>query len=64
MKLQDRIAATVRQSAVYPLMTLPVVLGSATTVATLLSPTPTLNSRSVRLEHVPRPEGQQIATSA
>jgi hypothetical protein len=47
MKLQDGIAATVRKSAVYALMTFPVVPGSATTAATLLSPTPTLNSRVV-----------------
>jgi hypothetical protein len=63
MKLQDRIAATVRKSAVYALTTLPVVLSSATTAARLLSPTPTLNSRVVRLEHAPRLEGQQIATT-
>ena len=64
MKLQDRIAATVRKSAVHALTTLPVVFSSATSAATHLSPTPTVNSRMMRLEHVPRLEGQQIARSA
>lgn len=59
MKLLDRIATIDRNSVVNALTTLLVVLGSAASAATLLNPTPTLNSRVVRLAHTPRLEDRR-----
>jgi hypothetical protein len=56
MKLVDRVATIVWKSRAYALTTLLVVLGSAASAATLLSPAPAFNGRVVRLEHASRPE--------
>ena len=65
MKSVDRVATIVWKSGAYVLTTLLVVLGSAASAATLLSPAPAFNGRVVRLEHASRPEERQwlVATA-
>jgi hypothetical protein len=65
MKLVDRVATIVWKSGAYALTTLLVVLGSAASATTLLSPAPAFNGRVVRLEHAPRPEDRHwlVATA-
>jgi hypothetical protein len=65
MKSVDRVATIVWKSGAYALTALLVVLGSAASAATLLSPAPAFYDRVVRLEHASRPEERQwlIATA-
>ena len=65
MKSVDRVATIVWKSGACALTALLVVLGSAASAATLLSPAPAFNGRVVRLEHASRPEERQwlVATA-
>ena len=65
MKLLGQVATIVGKSSAYALTTLLVVVGSAASAATLLSPAPAFNGRVVRLEHASRPEERQwlVATA-